>query len=90
MSGQQHLSEQLIFVSSTYPTPDAHVKQLFTRNGRAVTEGSAGAQETQTGHHHQIQMQEAGAAPLSSLQAAWPSEKGNFLYSSKNAWPGQI
>lgn len=36
MSGQQHLSEQLISVSSTYPIPDAHVKQLFTHNGRAV------------------------------------------------------
>lgn len=92
MSGQQHLSEQLIFVNSTCPAPDAHIKQLFTCDGKAVTQGSASAQETQNGHHHQIQMQEAQAAPSSSQQAACPTEKKEIFlihYNSKNTWPRQ-
>lgn len=82
MSGQQHLSEQLIFVNSTCPAPDAHIKQLFTCDGKAVTQGSASAQETQNGHHHQIQMQEAQAAPSSSQQAACPTEKKEIFFNT--------
>lgn len=71
MSGQQQLSEQLIFVNSPCPAPDAHIKQLLIPNTRAVKE--RGLSKRSNKASPQTQMQEAQAAPLSSRQATYPA-----------------
>lgn len=74
MSGQQQLSEQLIFVNSTCSTPDAHIKQLLISNTRAVRESGLSKRPKRSNKASpQTQMQEAQAAPLSSRQAAYPA-----------------